>query len=61
MDIAQQSRWLRQARVALGLDVQELASLIYVTPRTINAWENERNENLPSREKFFQYLAYLIG
>ena len=58
---AQQSRWLRRSRRAPGLDVRILAQELNVSPRTINAWENESNVNLPSREKLFQYLILLFG
>ncbi len=55
-----QSRWLRKSRQAMGLDVKTLADKLGVSPRTINAWENESNENLPSRDRLFHYLSLLF-
>ncbi|MEC8860918.1 MAG: helix-turn-helix transcriptional regulator [Pseudomonadota bacterium] len=59
--IGKQSRWLRQSRRALGISVKTLAESMGVTPRTVNAWENENNTNLPSREKLFVYLELMFG
>lgn len=56
---AGQARWFRRSRKALGLDVKSMAQRLNVSPRTINAWENESNDNLPSREKVFQYLVLM--
>lgn len=61
LTISKQSRWLRKSRQALGLDVKSLAQELGVSTRTINAWENENNSNLPSREKLFHYMFLLFG
>ncbi len=56
-----QSRWIRKARQALGLDVKTLAGILDVSQRTINAWENESNNNLPSRDCLFIYLILMFA
>lgn len=42
------------------MNVKALADALGVTPRTVNAWENESNNNLPSRDKLFHYLSLLF-
>ncbi len=61
MSRSNQSRWFRKSRQVIGLDVRAMAEEIGVSMRTINAWENENNSNLPSREKLFHYLMLLSG
>jgi transcriptional regulator with XRE-family HTH domain len=56
-----QSRWLRKSSRAMGLSVKSLADELGVSPRTINARENESNSNLPSRDKLFHYMVLLLG